>query len=62
VTQKIDVADKAIGIMQESIKCVLRICQEKLPLGKPLNAFDVRVLREALEFVVEVLDHGSLFL
>lgn len=48
--------------MQKSAKRLIRICEEKLPLGKPLNSFDVRVLREALEFAAKVLDQDSLFL
>lgn len=59
--QKEGVADNAIRIMQKSPKRLIRIC-EKLPLGKPLNSFDVRVLREALEFAAKVLDQNSLFL
>jgi hypothetical protein len=62
MVQKEGVADKAIRIMQKSAKRLIRICKEKLPLDKPLNSFDVRVLREALEFAANVLDHDSLFL
>jgi hypothetical protein len=42
--------------MQDIAKNVLHICQEKLPLGKPLNVFEVKALREALEVVAEALE------
>lgn len=61
MAQKIDVANKAISIMEESTKRVLSIWQEKLPLGKPLNVFEVRALREALEFAIGELDQYFLF-
>jgi hypothetical protein len=61
MAQKIDVADKAISIMQESAKRVLSIWHEKLPLGKPLNVFEDRAVWEALEFTLGGLDQYSLF-
>jgi hypothetical protein len=55
------IADKAIILMQDHAKHIYRICNEKLPLGKGLTAFEVKELREAHEFVAEGLDQDSLF-
>jgi hypothetical protein len=56
-----EIADKAIILMQDHAKHIFCICNEKLPLGKGLTAFEVKQLCEALEFAAEGLDQDSLF-
>jgi hypothetical protein len=61
MSKSTEIADKAIILMQDHAKHILRICNEKLPFSKGLTAFEVKELREALEFAAEGLDHDSLF-
>jgi hypothetical protein len=61
MSKSTEIADKAIILMQDHAKHIYRICNEKLPLGKGLSAFEVKELREALEFAAEGLDKDSLF-
>ena len=61
MSKSTEIADKAIILMQDHAKHIFRICNEKLPLGKGLTAFEVKQLREALEFAAEGLDQDSLF-
>ena len=55
MSKSTEIADKAIILMQDHAKHIYRICNEKLPLGKGLTAFEVKELREALEFAAEAL-------
>jgi hypothetical protein len=61
MSKSTEIANKAIILMQDHAKHIYRIYNEKLPLGKGLTAFEVKELREALEFAVEGLDQDSLF-
>jgi hypothetical protein len=61
MSKSTEIADKAIILMQDHAKHIYRICNEKLILGKGLTAFEVKELREALEFAAEGLDQDSLF-
>jgi hypothetical protein len=61
MSKSTEIADKAIILMQDHAKHIYRICNEKLPLGKGLTAFEVKEHREALEFAAEGLDQDSLF-
>jgi hypothetical protein len=60
MSKSTEIADKAIILMQDHGKHIYRICNEKLPLGKGFTTFEVKELREALEFAVEGLDQDSL--
>jgi hypothetical protein len=61
MSKSTEIIDKVIILMQDHAKHILRICNEKLPFGEGLTAFEVKELREALEFAAEGLDQDSLF-
>jgi hypothetical protein len=61
MSKSTEITDKAIILMSDHAKHIYHICNEMLPLGKGLTAFEVKELREALEFAVEGLDQDSLF-